>query len=104
MFRLSFCIGCSIILFSLLISEGKYGYTRMPVIMVAKDGKVIEDDQRNLSVERSGTIQHPETGKFMDNHSTFFLTNAEKNIEYRVEYVRPEDILVASLLDMLPDW
>ena len=86
-----------------IISEEKYGYTRVPVIMIAKNGEVIEDDQKNLVVERADTIQHPETGKFMDNHITFIQPGVG-NIEYRIEYIRAEDISVVSFLDMLPFW
>lgn len=83
-----------------IISEEAYGYTRLPVIMVAKDGEVIADNQENLIIERADTIQHPETEKFMDNHITFIL--ADDDIEYRIEYIREEDIVVASFLENLP--
>lgn len=84
-----------------IISEEEYGYTRIPVIMVAKDGEVIADNQENLIIERADTIQHPETGKFMDNHITYILTG-DDGTEYRIEYIREEDIVVASLLERLP--
>ncbi|MBE2221273.1 MAG: hypothetical protein IAF02_07020 [Anaerolineae bacterium] len=84
-----------------IISEEAYGYTRVPVIMVAKDGEVIADNQENLVVERADTIQHPETGKFMDNHITYILAD-DDDTEYRIEYIREEDIVVASLLESLP--
>lgn len=86
-----------------IVSGAAYGYTRMPVILIAKDGEVIADNQENLVIERSDTIQHPETTKFMDNHLTFILAG-ENNIEYRVEYIRENDFFVASFLDALPTW
>lgn len=86
-----------------IISEKKYGYTRMPVIMIAKDGEVIADDQNKLTVTRSDAIQHPKTGKFMDNHIIFDLAGPN-NTDYRIEYLREKDISVVSFLDLLPRW
>ena len=86
-----------------IISEEAYGYTRMPVIMIAQNGEMIEDDQSKLTVTRADTIQHPDTNKFIDNHITFTL-NPNDDIEYQVEYLREDDILAASLLDTLPSW
>ena len=86
-----------------IISEKEYGYTRAPVIMIAKDGEVIEDDQSKLVVTRSDTVQHPITNKFIDNHITFTLI-PDDGPEYQIEYIREKDILVSSLLDMLPSW
>lgn len=86
-----------------IISEKKYGYTRIPVIMIAKDGKVIADDQSKLSVTRSDTIQHPKTGKFIDNHIVFDLAGPN-DTDYRIEYLREKDISVVRFLDLLPKW
>ena len=37
----------------------------------------------------------------MDNHITYILTG-DDGTEYRIEYIREEDIVVASLLERLP--
>lgn len=86
-----------------IISDGAYGYTRIPIIMIAKNGEVIEDNQRKLFIERSNSSLHPITGKFMDNHITFKLTNLSE-IVYIVEYFREKDIVVTKFVENLPIW
>jgi len=86
-----------------IISDGAYGYTRIPIAMIAKDGEVIEDNQENLLIERSNSSIHPITQKFMDNHISFTLTNLSE-LEYKIEYLREKDIVVTKFVDNLPPW
>jgi hypothetical protein len=83
-----------------IISEEAYGYTRLPIIMIAKDGEIIEDDQSKTIVERSDTYQHEVTGKFMDNNITY-IHPSDDGIIYTIQYERHEDIVTSSLLDSL---
>jgi hypothetical protein len=84
-----------------IISEEAYGYSRFPIVMIAKDGKIIEDDQSKTIVERGNTYQHEVTGKFMDNNLTY-IQPSDDGIVYTIEYERHEDIVRSSLLDSLP--
>ncbi|MEX1378220.1 MAG: hypothetical protein AB1Z23_12220 [Eubacteriales bacterium] len=93
-------IGGYTIITSDIISEKKYGYKRLPIFMIAKDGKIIETDLTKTKVIRQDTYQHEVTGKFMDNHLTFI--NYHDGAEYKVEFMRKRDIVAASLLEQLP--
>ena len=79
-----------------IIGEKKYGYTRFPIFMLGKDGKIIEDDERLTKIERLDTIQLPAIGKFMDNHLRF--TQKTDTATYTVEYFREYDLDAGSNL------
>jgi CrtC N-terminal lipocalin domain len=82
-----------------IIATKKYNYSRIPIFMLAKHGKIIDDDASNTTIERGDTFLHPATGKFMDNRLTFTQSCGETT--YKVEYVRSEDMMVMNLLDTL---
>jgi hypothetical protein len=84
-----------------IISEKKYGNERLPVIMIAKDGKILEDDQSKTRIYRGNTYYHEVTGKFMDNELKYIQPG--KNHEtYIIKYIRHKDIVSASMLESLP--
>jgi len=93
-------IGDYTLITSDVVAEEAYGYTPVSQFYIAKGEEVIEYDPSQLQVERGDTIQHPETGKFMDNHLTYIVTD-ENGIQYTLEYFRENDIVVHSLLDDL---
>lgn len=80
-----------------IVSEKAYGYRRLPVIMIAENGRIIADDQSRTRIAREGTHEHPVTGKFMDDHLTF-TQPSEDGGTYKIEYIREKDILSVSLL------
>lgn len=82
-----------------LISVKKYGYTRYPLLMIAKDGKVLADHETITKVIREDTIHHPVTGKSIDNKLTF-INYAKDGTEYKVEYMRNHDISTAVMSSM----
>jgi hypothetical protein len=88
------------IIFSDVISEENTGYTRLPVGFIAKDGVILADDYKNITVSRDNTEIHPETGKFIDNN-LIFTHKGEDGTNYTVEMIRETDIVVNSLLDSL---
>ncbi|MGE8077534.1 hypothetical protein [Peribacillus loiseleuriae] len=81
-----------------IIAEKKYNYKRLPVFMIAKDGKIITDDQSLTKIQREDTITHPVTKKFMDNHLIYHqpISSSES---YTVEFIRNTDIVSMSLLN-----
>ncbi|MEG1781654.1 MAG: hypothetical protein RR253_00225 [Oscillospiraceae bacterium] len=79
-----------------IIAEKKYGYTRLPIFMLGKDGVIVEDDERLTEIERSDTIHLPSIDKFMDNHLKF--TQKTEKATYTVEYFREYDIDAGSNL------
>lgn len=74
-----------------LITVKQYGYTRYPLFMIAKAGKVLVDHETKTKVIREDTITHPVTGKSIDNKLTF-INHAKDGTEYKVEYMRDNDI------------
>lgn len=84
-----------------LVTADSYGNYRLPVMMIAKDGDIIPIDIEKIYVERKDSIQHPVTGKFMDN-SIIIKYTGDDGTMYTVQYERKKDILVSSLLDRLP--
>lgn len=83
-----------------IIAEEAYGNIRLPVMMIAKDGEIFEDDQSKTIVERSDTYQHAVTNKFMDNNITY-TQPSDDGIVYTIEFKREKDIVTASMLDGL---
>jgi hypothetical protein len=86
-----------------LITVKKYGYTRYPLFMIAKDGRVLADPETKTTVIREATVIHPVTGKSIDNKLTF-INRARDGTEYRVEYLRDHDLtaLVTSAMPVSP--
>jgi hypothetical protein len=81
-----------------IISEKEYDYTRLPVMMIAKEGVILDDKEENTIVERLDTEYHPVTKKFIDNKLTF-IQNSDHQTSYRIEYKREHDLVASSLLD-----
>ena len=82
-----------------IISEKKTGYTRLPVFMIAKDGVILEDNQKQTTVIRSDVIEHPISGKFYDNHLGYVQQSNDGTV-YKVEMIRQHDIVSVCLLDV----
>jgi len=93
-------IGEYTIISSDVITSQKYGYTRLPNLMIAKNGQILQDDvPRPVMVTREDTVILPETGKFMDNRIIYRRQIGDSTFE--VEYDRKQDILNVSFLDQL---
>ncbi|MFF2018416.1 hypothetical protein [Paenibacillus sp. NPDC058177] len=84
-----------------IIAEKNYGYKRLPVFMIAKDGEILTDDQSLTQVTREDTFEHPINKKFMDNHLVYKQPVSKKET-YTVEFIRKRDIVAVSLLGKLP--
>lgn len=91
-------IGDYTIITSDLVTADSYGNYRLPVMMVAKDGNIIDGDLEEISVERRDTVKHPITKKFMDNE-LIMKYPADDGTMYTIKYTRKKDILVSSLLN-----
>ena len=77
----------------------KYGYTRLDAFMLAKDGKIIDDNEKTVKIIRSGTIQHPVTKKFMDNNLTWIQKTSD-GTTYKIDLIRKADLINIDLLQM----
>lgn len=85
-------IACDIVL------SKKYGSLRMPRIMIAKDGKIIEDNQAATIIQRKKTHYHPVTKKFMDDVLIYTQPVSDRE-SYVITFERQKDIMVKNLLD-----
>lgn len=83
-----------------LISQKKYGYRRLPVFMLAKDGVIISDNEEKITVERAGTEYHPGSRKFIDNN-LIFTYGADDGTNYKIEFIRKGDLWAAAVLTVL---
>ena len=86
-----------------IIAEKEYGYKRLPVFMLARDGEIISSDPNLTSIERGGTHIHPVSGKFMDDDLAY--TQHERDgLEYVVRFHREGDYNQRSILEVVPWW
>ncbi|MGE5422623.1 MAG: hypothetical protein ACM3QW_05115, partial [Ignavibacteriales bacterium] len=90
-------IGDYNIIVSDMITVKKYGFIRLPVIMIAKNGKIITDNSLITKITRKDTIIHPVTKKFMDNHIIYEQKISDRE-KYTIEFIRHQDIISVSLL------
>jgi len=83
-----------------IITQKKYDYTRLPVIMIAKDGIILEDNEEKTVIKRLSTQYHPITRKFIDNNLKF-VHQADNGTNYQIEFKREHDILAFNMIDRM---
>ena len=86
-----------------IIAEKQYGYKRLPVFMLARDGEILSDDPRKTTIERGGTHIHPVSGKFMDDDLTY-IQRESGDVQYIVTFHREGDYNQRSILEVVPAW
>ncbi len=86
-----------------IIAEKEYGYKRLPVFMLARDGEILSDDPRLTIIERDGTHIHPSSGKFMDD-DLVYTQNESDDLGYIVRFHREGDYNQRSILEVVPAW
>jgi hypothetical protein len=82
-----------------LVSHQRYNYTRMPVFMIAKDGRIINDNEGTVVIDREKTVQHPVTKKFIDNTLRYTQKVPGKGI-FTLTLNRKRDLVVVNLIDV----
>ncbi|MCA1224234.1 hypothetical protein [Streptomyces sp. 8L] len=80
-----------------MIAEKQYGYTPLPVFMLAKNGKVVADDVSKVNFEKHDIHTDEITGKPVANIHSFTYRNG--TTEYTLSYHRRETILRTMFLD-----
>lgn len=86
-----------------IIAEKQYGYKRLPVFMLARDGEILSDDPNKTTIERAGTHIHPVSGKFMDDDLTYIQRESD-DTQYIVTFHREGDYNQRSILEVVPAW
>lgn len=91
-------LGNYILIASDIITHKKFGYTQLPVIMIAKDDKIIEDNQSKVIISRSAPYVHNHSKNLFNDHIRFEL-QSQNGTEYLIEFNRLKDIIVTPLVN-----
>jgi hypothetical protein len=84
---------------SYITAEEKYGYTPLPVFMLARDGKVIAEDGSKVTFEELGRYTDTDTGKPVANLTRY--TYADGDERYVTTFTRHSDLAGAKFIDEL---
>jgi hypothetical protein len=84
---------------SYITAEEKFGYAELPIFMLARDGKVIADDETKVTFEELGTYTDAGTGKPVANVTRY--TYADGDDSYVITFTRYRDLAVNKMIDEL---
>jgi len=84
---------------SYITAEKQYGYSELPVFMLARDGKLIADDSTKVRFEELGPYTDTETGKPVANVTRYTYTDGDER--YVVTYTRHADLSAVKFVDGL---
>ncbi|MCW2760106.1 MAG: hypothetical protein JWR85_307 [Marmoricola sp.] len=84
---------------SYITAEKAYGYTALPVFMLARDGELIADDNTLVSFEELGRYVDQETGKPVGNVTRYTYNDGDER--YVVAFTRLTDLTTAHLVGNL---
>ncbi|WP_405057432.1 hypothetical protein OG474_32485 [Kribbella sp. NBC_01505] len=84
---------------SYITAEKQYGYSTLPVFMLARDGKLIADDKSKVTFEELGSYTDTETGKPVANVTRYTYTDGDER--YVVTYTRHSDLSTVKFADNL---
>jgi len=85
-----------------LITTKKYGNVKLPIFMLAKNNKILLDNESKMVLNRKGIVIHPTSGKNVENKLQFLYKDGTNRVT--VELERKRDILVFDLLKRIPSW
>lgn len=83
-----------------IVTEKKYGNSRIPVMMIAKNGKILEDSHNKTAVINSDKFQMHIGNRFMDKNLTYTQSSINKDEKYTLEYTQDKEILIRNILDI----
>lgn len=83
-----------------IITAEKYGFNRMPIFLVAKDGKILSDNSV-VDVTKKDSQTHEVTGYDIDNRITFHQKSGDT--DWTVEYMRERDIVASPPIKGKPN-
>jgi len=82
---------------SYITAEKTYGYHELPIFMLARDGRLIADDNSKVAFEQLGTYTDTETGKPVANITRYTYTDGDER--YVVTYTRHRDLSATKFVD-----
>jgi hypothetical protein len=84
---------------SYITAEKAYGYSTLPVFMLARDGELVADDRTKVAFEELGRYTDMETGKPVGNVTRYTYTEGDER--YVVTFTRFTDLTTVRLVDNL---
>ncbi len=84
---------------SYITAEERYGYTELPIFMLARDGIVVADDATKVTFEELGTYTDSDSGKPVANVTRYTYTDGDET--YIITFTRYRDLAVNRLIDEL---
>jgi hypothetical protein len=84
---------------SYITAEEKFRYTELPIFMLARDGKVVADDETKVTFQELGAYIDAGTGKPVANVTRY--TYADGNDTYVVTFTRYRDLATVKFIDDL---
>jgi hypothetical protein len=84
---------------SYITAEKAYGYSELPVFMLARDAELIADDNTKVSFEELGPYVDQTTGKPVGNVTRYTYTDGDER--YVVTFTRHSDLTTARMVDDL---
>jgi hypothetical protein len=84
---------------SYITAAKRYGYSSLPVFMLARDGELIADDGDKVTFEELGRYTDTATGKPVGNVTRYTYTDGEDR--YVVTYTRHSDLAANKFIDDL---
>ncbi|MFD6885497.1 hydroxyneurosporene dehydrogenase [Streptomyces sp. NPDC059957] len=84
---------------SYITAEKPYGYADLPVFMLARDGRIIADDDTKVAFEVLGRYTDAATGKPVGNVTRYTYTDGDER--YVITYTRHEDLAATKFIDSL---
>jgi hypothetical protein len=84
---------------SYITAEKAYGYSSLPVFMLARDGNLVADDGTNVSFEELDPYTDAKTGKPVGNVTRYTYTDRDER--YVVTFTRHSDLALTKMVDDL---
>jgi hypothetical protein len=82
---------------SLITAHERYGYTELPIFMLAQDDKVIADDSRRVRFEALDTYTDPATGKPVASTTRYTYTRDDER--WIVSFTRDRDLAKSRMIE-----
>ncbi|MCU1585758.1 MAG: hypothetical protein JWM49_2314 [Microbacteriaceae bacterium] len=82
---------------SYITAHEKYGYSAIPILMLAKDGKIIADDASKVRFETEDVFTDGHTGKPVGGITRYIYEDGDER--YVVTFTRREDLTRARMID-----
>ena len=84
---------------SYITAHEKYGYSAIPILMIAKDGRIVADDATKVRFETEGLYTDEATGKPVAGVIRYVFEDGD--LRYVVTFTREQDLANARMIDTL---